>query len=110
MVRAILTLHFYDDGNFFLGQKLLWVEVTSTGALGTLIDLLARACRPKDFYGTERFPRESEAFALIKFALEMAYENPYHHPSDTHIKKMATSVRVMQVQEGWPLPVPRTRM
>lgn len=107
MVRAILTLHFYR-GDKFLGQKLHWVEVTSTGALGILIDLLARARQPDDFRGTEQFPTEGDAFKRIKHDLELAYENPYR-PADTYMKT-ATSIRVMQIQEGWPFEVSRVFM
>ena len=108
MVRVILTLHFYR-GNEFLGQKMQWVEVPTTGALGALIDLLAHACQPDRFHGTEQFPTESDEFKCIKHELGLAYQNPYYHPADSSLWQ-ATNVRVVQVQEGWPLKVPRVLM
>lgn len=107
VVQAILLLHFYHEDRF-VGQQLLWVELTSTGSLGTLIDLLARGCRPDQLYGTEQYPTASEAFKRIKHDLGLAYQNPYR-PGDK-LMEQATNIRVMQVLQGWPLEVPRTLM
>ena len=107
MVQVILTLHFYC-GTEFIGQKLHWVEVTSTGALGTLIDLLAYACQPDDFHGTEQFPTDGDGFRAIMRELKQVYENPYGvNPPNW---EQATSVRIMESKEGWPLEEPRMLM
>lgn len=103
MVRVILTLHFYN-GSEFLGQKLQWVEVPSTAALCNLLSLLALGKRHHEIHGTEQFPTDSKGFKSIKQELEQVYE-PYYCLNQDKIKG-ASSVRVMQVQEGWPFAQP----
>lgn len=102
MVKATLLLHFYNEEHF-IGQRLLWVEVKSTRALWVLISLLAKGRKPEDLWqGTEEFPTEGIRDSGIPHSLEMAFDQCAYDPA----WRIANSVRVMQVSEGWPFEVP----
>src|SRR3989344_4601664 len=109
-MKAILVLHFFCQEQY-VGQDIMWVKVSDSNVLGTLLYLLSEGKRPESLQGTDRYPRQSLGWKELRLYLERAFvDYPFQHfvPQDQNYTwKIYCRVRVAQVIPGWPFPEPR---